>query len=193
MSDYSKLLEIQQDKNKQTTVLLQPHDTICEVDLNTRKIGSIDTIVVETDHRSEVIYFKTPRYYDHMDLATTVCLIEYINANKEPHVYVVPFFDVDTFEDEDAIIFPWEISQTVAEKDGVVKFAINFYRVDMGGTKYTYNLNTLPQEFTIKKSLGFTPDIPMIKDEAEITAAYIKYFQDAATQANAGALTWVIL
>jgi hypothetical protein len=62
------------------------------------------------DHSSEIIYFKIDRFYDYMDLSTTACLIEYVNAKKETGLYAVPFYDIMSFQNEDKMLIPWCIN-----------------------------------------------------------------------------------
>lgn len=163
MATYSKLLNIQ-DNNHPSIVTLLPEDKIYNVDLNTRKIETIDNIIVKTDHKSEVLYFKVPRFYDNIDLFQMTCIIEYVNSKHEQYIYVVPFIDIDTLSEEKSeegfrnpmMIIPWEISELVSVEEGEVRFAINFYRMGLDGEKYTYNLNTLPQSLYINKGIGFT-------------------------------------
>ena len=69
----------------QITNLLLPADgqPIYNIDLDTRTVDAPDILSVQFDHNAEIVYFRCPRYYDNMDLATTVCLIQYKNA---PHL-----------------------------------------------------------------------------------------------------------
>jgi hypothetical protein len=53
---------------------------------------------VERDHNAETIYFLVNRYYGYKDLATTSCVIEYINAAGEGGFYIVPFYDVTSYQ-----------------------------------------------------------------------------------------------
>jgi len=108
--------------------LLPSTERIYEIDLNTRTIDAPEWLSVETDHRSETIYFKVPRYFDHMDLTTTVCVIQYINANGEGRVYPVPYYDIttctrenfETLEQEPYILFPWVIDGEATKAAGDV-------------------------------------------------------------------------
>lgn len=154
MQEYYDLLYRIQDQNKPSLAVLIPSDeTIYDVDLATRTINGPAFLGVEADHRSEVIYFKVDRYYDHMDLINTVCLIQYQNAKKESGLYVVPFYDADTFIDEDKLLIPWCISGQVAAAAGKVKYSIRFYSIDDSKSELTYNLSTIETTTDIKESL----------------------------------------
>lgn len=154
MQEYYDLLYRIQDQNKPSLAVLIPSDeTIYDVDLATRMINGPAFLGVEADHRSEVIYFKVDRYYDHMDLINTVCLIQYQNANKESGLYVVPFYDANTFIDEDKLLIPWCISGQVAAAAGKVKYSIRFYSIDSSKSELTYNLSTIETTTEIKESL----------------------------------------
>ena len=142
-----------QDNNLPTIALLLPSDeTIYNVDLNSRKIEAPEFLSTETDHFAETIYFKVDRYFDNMDLTKTVCIIQYendgaVNANGEPaggFAYLVPFYDITHFEEENKILIPWAIGGPATAAAGNVTFAMRFYKFNAEGTSLTYNLNTLP-------------------------------------------------
>jgi len=84
-----------------------------------------------------------------MDLSTTTCIIQYINADGEANIYPVPFFDIQTYANEDKILIPWCIDGKATKKDGIVEYSIRFYKIDANGKKFLYNLNTLPAKSKI--------------------------------------------
>lgn len=197
--DYQKLLEIQ-DNNSPSVIVLQPDDKAYYVDLNSRKIEDVNSIIVETDHNSRTVYFKVNRYFDNMDLTKTVCLIQYENVQKEKKVYTVPFFDVDTYSngdensDEPMILFPWTITENVTPQDGNIIFSIRFYKVDKNGTHFVYSLSTLPTKLTIKPDIGFHPEELLTEDEfAYLDNNYMAFLNNAAQAAQEGSLTWIVL
>lgn len=154
MKEYYDLLYRIQDENKPSLAVLLPStETIYDVDLSTRTIHGPASLGVEADHRSEVIYFKLNRYYDHMDLINTTCLIQYKNAKGESGLYAVPFYDADTCIDEDKILIPWCISGRVAAAAGKVTYSIRFYSIDSGKSELTYNLSTIETSTMIEPSL----------------------------------------
>lgn len=123
--------------------------------------------MIESDHISETIYFKVPRYFDNMDMANTVCVIQYINAKKEPYIYAVPYYDTVTYSvcdrengiEEPVMLIPWRVSNTVTAKAGSVTFAMQFYILAEDKKHYLYNLNTLPQTMLIQKGVGVDNDV----------------------------------
>lgn len=154
MQEYYDLLYRIQDQNKPSLAVLIPStETIYDVDLSTRTIKGPASLGVEADHRSEIIYFKLNRYYDHMDLINTTCLIQYENAEGKSGLYVVPFYDADTFIDEDKLLIPWCISGRVAAAAGKVKYSIRFYSIDSSKSELIYNLSTIETTTEIKQSL----------------------------------------
>lgn len=191
-----------------------------DIDLNTRQIEKPqDVTIVETDHISETIYFRAPRYYDNMDLATTVCIIQYVNADNESYIYAVPYYDCDTFAskqsasesnrqendnsplvvDNPMIVIPWRIAGTAAAKAGVVNFSIRFYYFEIEGQQLYYNLNTLPQTVTIHKSLGIdfqktTKENEWVDEMTdEIINSYEYYFAEAAQLVSQNKLCWSVI
>ena len=172
--EYNELLWKIQDQNKPVTAILLPSDELLgEIDLNKRKVNLpiLDPtdptfLSVHHDHYAETVYLKCARYFDNTDLATTVCLIQFVNANGKQGIYRVPFYDVVTYRDENIMLVPWCIDGLVTEAEGEIKFAVRFYLIDGttitlndDGTHnfdqmtYLYNLNTLPQTAKVKYGL----------------------------------------
>lgn len=151
--EFLKKLYLVNNKNVPTIALLMPStETIYNIDLNKRTIEAPEFLSVETDHFSETVYFKVDRYYDNMDLTNTVCIIQYENKNAKKedgtpaggYAYLVPFYDIQHFKDEDKILIPWAIGGPATAAAGDVDFAIRFYQVSADGQQIIYSLNTLP-------------------------------------------------
>lgn len=151
--EFLKKLYLVNNKNVPTIALLMPStETIYNVDLNKRTIEAPEFLSVETDHFSETVYFKVDRYYDNMDLTNTVCIIQYENKNAKKedgtpaggYAYLVPFYDIQHFKDENKILIPWAIGGPATAAAGDVDFAIRFYQVSADGQQIVYSLNTLP-------------------------------------------------
>lgn len=163
---YSNLYRIQ-DENPPTLALLLPStERIYNINLNARTIEAPEYLSVETDHRAEAIYFKMPRYFDGVDLTAKTAVIQYENALGEGHVYVVPFFDVETAdrlginEGDDlrqTVLFPWLIDNVVAKAAGTVKYNIRFFEMS-SETHLLYSLNTLPAESKILHGIDLRDD-----------------------------------
>ena len=139
---YSALAQIQDNNFPVYATLIPSNERIYEIDLGSRKVSVPEFISVETDHKSETIYFKVDRFFDYMDLSTAACVIEYINAKGESHYYPVPYYDVLTYFEEGKMIIPWVIDGAATIAAGSVKFSIRFYKID--GDHFIYNLSTLP-------------------------------------------------
>ena len=148
----AKLYQIQ-DNNLPTIALLLPSDeAIYNIDLNSRTIEAPEFLSAETDHFAETIYFKVDRYFDNMDLTKTICIIQYendnaVNTDCDPaggFAYLVPFYDITHFEEENKILIPWAIGGPATAAAGNVTFAMRFYKFNAEGTSLIYNLNTLP-------------------------------------------------
>ena len=166
---------------------------IYDVDLNTRSIKAPRFLSVSKDHKSAVFYFKVSRYYDHMDLTETICLIQYIppgGTEGMAYTYVVPFYDIKTFEHENKILIPWVVSGAAAQKEGSIQFAIRFYKVSGEGqnAKLIYNLNTLPAKSQILHGLELN-DERMEEAYEQIANAYESLISDLSNQRT----TWVVL
>lgn len=167
---------------------------IYDIDLNTRKITAPNFLSISRDHKSKVVYFRVDRYYDYMDLSETVCLIQYIppgSKNKVAHTYIVPFFDIISSSDQGKIIFPWVVGGAATQQEGIIQFAIRFYRIEMDEENkplLAYNLNTEPA--TSKILYGLEADDKAMKLEYDIpTDAYLALIQQLSDQRTA----WTIL
>lgn len=138
------LYEIQDDNKPSLAVLLPGTEKIYTVDLAARQIEAPEYLSVQSDHRSEVIYFRCPRYFDTIDLSKLVCIIQYVNAIGEGRVYAVPYYDVDTLSETNEMIFPWAIEGEATKAAGDVMYSIRFYLLDSITTDKTllYNLST---------------------------------------------------
>jgi hypothetical protein len=150
-----------------------------DIDLSTRTIHGPATLSVARDHKSTVIYFKVDRYFDFMDLSNTICVVEYkvLRENKEvPYIYVAPFLDTQRHAAENKMIFPWVISGAAARQDGIVEYAIRFYRLEgltSNDSKIVYDLHTLPAKSTILAGLNVNEED--IQYEYDYDASYKDY------------------
>lgn len=189
--DYYDFLYRIQDVNAPSLATLLPkEENIYEVDLESRKVEAPEFISVTSDHMSETIYFKCPRFYENVDLATTVGVIEYINANGDPYIYAIPYYDVETFsrydkstlEEENYILFPWVVDGAATAAAGPLTFALRFYKLTPGGDFIQYNLNTLPSTTTVQQGLNSNLNYEEYNDSlatyAEKALAYVKQASD---------------
>lgn len=153
--DYYNLYHRIQSENPPNFAILLPTDEkIYHVDLDSRVIESPEYLSVEKDHRAETIYFTVNRFYDFFDLSQSVCVIQYINAKKESRAYVVPYFDITTYEDKDLILFPWIVDGEVTKAPGTIEYNIRFYKLSDSGKEYLYNLSTLSATSQILYGIG---------------------------------------
>lgn len=214
-NDYNSLLYKISDENNPTSATLLPRmgnsgpidwgtEPLYEIDLNLRKIKAPDFIGVRGDHEAEIIYFRCARYYDATDLASCVCVVQYINAvrsrqypNGEGYLYVVPFIDIETLKDTDEIIIPWVISRKVTSAIGDVQFSLRFYKVtdkdsnkdvvegDYSGREITYSLSTQPAKTRVYQSInnsipdGIDSDYILTPDDVSDLLAQINKLKGA--------------
>lgn len=129
-----------------------------------------------------------------MDLSNTVCIIQYFppgESHKVAHTYIVPFFDIMSNSDKGKMIFPWVIGGAATQKEGIIKFAIRFYRIEMDEENkpiLAYNLNTIPAESRIL--YGLEADEEAMQMEYNIsTEAYLALIEQLSNQRTA----WTIL
>lgn len=187
-----QLYELQMT-NAPSNVFLPYAHNIYDIDLNTRTIHGPDLISVRRDHKSHVIYFKVDRYYDYMDLANTICVVEYIipgDISRVPHIYIVPFFDTSKFSYENKMIFPWSVGGAATVQDGTIEYAIRFYKIDGEGEnrKLVYNLNTLSTKSKILSSIEGDGEI--LKAEYDIP---VEAYEELIHQVVNNKTYWTLL
>ena len=116
--------------------------------MNTRTINVPQFLSVQYDHNAEIVYFKTPRWFEGVDLATTTCIVQYINAAGDAGIYCVPFYDLTHFEEDEngvqtpMILFPWTLGGLATLVPGTIRFSLRFYIIDTNTLKFKFNLNT---------------------------------------------------
>lgn len=157
----------------QITNLLPADEQIFNIDLDTRTVDAPDILSVQFDHNAEIVYFRCPRYYDNMDLASTVCLVQYKNA---PHVnehgktvqdtgfYWVPYYDISQYEDDPdnpgtlipTILIPWAIGGLATNYSGTVTYSIRFYKMAPDGMTFLFNLSTRPKTGEVLHGFEYT-------------------------------------
>lgn len=182
-----------QTQGAPSNIFLPYAHNIYDIDLTTRVIHGPETISVQRDHRAEIIYFKVDRYIDYMDLANTVCVIEYIipgDSSKVPYIYIVPFYDTVRFSDEGKIVFPWVVGGPATVNSGKIEYAIRFFKINDSGNKLemVYSLSTLPTQSKILASLE--ADNEMMKAEYDIPVEKYNYL---IQQLNDNKTYWTIL
>ena len=163
------------------------------INSNTREImipDSMQNIGVIGDHNAETVWFKIDKFFDMADLGGSIddywkrkeegyytyILIQFINANQQPYIYLVPahhVFSKDFISDEtsgslDTVIFPWILTKEVTETSGIVRFAIRIFKTktqlitDENGnitnkdTEVVYSYNTQYAQFNILTGINNT-------------------------------------
>jgi hypothetical protein len=162
--------------------------------LSTRIIHGPDALSVRRDHKSEVIYFKVDRYFDYMDLATTTCIIEYIvpgDTERIPHIYIVPFFDVTTYSNDNKLIFPWSVGGSATMSTGEIEYAIRFFKTtgEREHAQLAYNLSTLPAKSKILQSIE--ADTEVMKAAYDIPIAPL--YEELLDQLRNSKTSWTIV
>lgn len=185
-----QLYNIQKESAPSNVYLPYAHN-IYDVDLKTRTIHGPEMISVQKDHRSEVIYFKVDRFVDFMDLANTVCVIEYIipgDVKRVPYLYAVPFYDIVKYASENKMIFPWNVSGAATLKSGKIEYAIRFFKIDENGGKLIYNLNTLPATSSILSNIEGSSEL--LNTEYDIP---VEAYESLIWQVKNNKTYWTIL
>lgn len=156
--EYNSLLHRLMDPNEFTSMLRIPEDEpIYEIDLNKRLIAAPEFLSVEEDHNSEIIWFKTDRFYDNIDLYNGTCWIQYKNVDQEEYFYAAPIVVGVEEHGSEKILIPWAISKEVAKKTGVIQFSFQFFKLSEDGLRFHYILNTQIAKSKILAGLRVDP------------------------------------
>jgi hypothetical protein len=166
--------------------------------MQTRKIEAPEFLSVETDHRSEVIYFRTGRYFDSIDLTNTIAIVQYVNAAGEGRVYAVPYYDVDTLSDTNEILFPWEIDGEATKVAGDVQYSIRFFVLDSNKVdkKLIYNLSTLASTSKVLHGIKINPEELEANEDTSgknYAATYLEQILETAQQIANKDVYWIVL
>lgn len=146
---------------------------------------------VQYEHNAEVIYFRCPRYYENMDLASTVCVVEYVNAHGDASLYWVPYYDVNHYSvksdgtEEPVIIFPWAVNGMVTAYEGDVTFTVRFYQLMNNGKNFYFNMSTQPTVGKVLHGMNFEniADLDVLIYEPNIVQEIYATLADGLEQA----------
>lgn len=198
--EYLDLLYKIQDENKPSLAILLPGDEhIYNIDMKARKIEAPEFLSVETDHRSEVVYFRTGRYFDSIDLTNTIAIVQYVNAAGEGRVYAVPYYDVDTLSDTNEILFPWEIDGEATKVAGDVQYSVRFFVLDSNKVdkKLIYNLSTLASTSKVLHGIKINPEELEANTDPtngkNYAATYLEQILEVAQEIANKDVYWVVL
>ncbi len=141
--EYEQFLKNIQDGYNPPDIRIRiPKDEpIYKIDWNTRKVEAPTYLSVEADHSAEIVFFEMDRYYDNVDLANMVGLIQFRNAKNEEYYYVIPYYDTTSVDQK--IIIPWNIQSPVTKYGGNISFSFKFFKADINSGKLLYEINTL--------------------------------------------------
>ena len=168
-------------------------DQIVDIDLDAREINAPKFLSVQYDHNAEIIYFRCNRYYDNMDLAKTVCVIQYLNAEhieqdedaenygeltRDAGIFWVPYYDIyqEVTKEvapgetviEPTLLIPWSVGGLATAYEGTVTYSVRFYRLADDKTTYLYNMSTKPARGEVLWGISFTNQDGSL-DEASLT------------------------
>lgn len=183
--------------------LVPPEDsTIVNVDLNKRMVvDAPDFLSVQYDHNAEVVYFKCARYYENMDLANCVCIIQYQNAPHENQagktvrdsgLFWVPCYGIGEYEVDandpsivtPMLLIPWSIGGLATKYSGIISYSIRFYKMNVG-REYLFNLSTIPHNGEIKYGMDIQyTDLENYKIPEDTIAQIYDDLSRAITQAS---------
>jgi len=184
----NNLWKIQDANTPNTSLRIPSTEEIYELDWNTRIVKAPKYLSVAKDHTAETVYFICDRYFDTVDLSTKIAVIQYVNANNQAGIYLVPSYDVESQKDK--IIFPWCITGCATQAAGAIRFSVRFYEIGQD-RKLKYSIETQPTSSQILYGLDVGEEV---EEEYEITASLLDEInQRLAEYAQLADLYWIDL
>lgn len=178
LSDYYRVLndpdlgaKLRAEENGQY-LRINLSEPMITVNLNTRSMTvppefKSTGAIIRGDHLAEILFFKTARYFDEMDLAACEIEIECIAVDKQKYrfpIYAKQIIEdgVSTldYEDDRAVanegflIFGWVISKEVTALNGDATFAVRFYQQRKDTQEVVFNISTTPDTIKILPSFA---------------------------------------
>ena len=147
----SRLQDIRNENLHFQALNIPSDEQVYAVDLNARTIDSPIYLSTETDHIAETVFFSVDRYFETFDLAESTCIIQYINANGEPYIYIAPVYDLETYAEYGKMLIPWVIQGHATASPGIIKYAIRFYHLN----KHEVLSDTNPSEPTYEYEFDY--------------------------------------
>ena len=156
-----------------TQQIFQLNEPIYDIDARLKTINVPDFLGVQNDHQAERVFFRINRVVNNIDLASTVCIIQYKIKTGEKFIYVVPYYDILTEAADMKMIFPWNIKKSATKVAGEIEFSIKFYKTTSStinnSTILLYEFNTIPTKTKILEGQESIGDIVIdSSDEAKI-------------------------
>lgn len=143
---------------------LPEDDGYCTIDPETRVITippEYQLLGVESDEKSERIYFKCPKIVgDNIDLTTLALRVNFRNAGQVVDQYLVD----DVAVDGDNITFSWLLSRRVTQYEGDVNFIVCAVRVS--GETITNEWNTTLATAQVLE--GLEAEVVLPEEETDI-------------------------
>lgn len=199
IEEYNSLLQHIQSNNRPTIVdKLPSSEKIFNIDLESRVVEAPEALCIQHDHNAETIYFCVDRYFDHIDLSQTVCVIQYLNAKGQGGLYFVPFYDLTTYYHEGKMLLPWMLEKFLTQYNGRVYFSVRFYRVDEDysgdNVKFLYNLNTQVAASKVVPGGALPEDFLELNDKYDFEASVVAEMkQQIANIDRRTDLYWTVL
>ena len=136
-------------------LLIPLEEPAFEINANTRKIKAPQITTIQNDQLAEMVVFTIDRYFDYMDLASDDMNIYVqwtlpsgINSASEVTEYI------DTTI-PGKIRIGWPLQKEITAEAGDVHYSVRFWKEANinGEMTIVYSFNTLPEKFTVSKSL----------------------------------------
>lgn len=91
------LWELRNPNMPHKAIILPSDEVIYNIDLDNRVVETPSFLGVTREQGAETVYFLVDRFFGEIDLATTACMVQFVNQEGESGFYPVPFYDITTY------------------------------------------------------------------------------------------------
>lgn len=110
-------------------------------------------VAVVGDHLAELLFFKTPRFFDVVDLFNCEIYVYWHNTGlkdySEPHISI----PIAVYPEGDVLHFGWYLDENATGVAGQIEFSLEFVIKDATSGEVTFRLYSQPAKITVKNSI----------------------------------------
>ena len=173
--EYKRLLNSLTNPNNFANMIQIPAEEYnYEIDLKKREIEAPEFLSVTSEHNAEILWFKANRFFDNIDLATSTCWIQFVNAQGDELFCAVPVIvGLERYGNE-SILIPWPVGHEVTKKAGNIKFSFQFFKLSEDSLRFLYLINTKPANSKVLQGMLFDANMFDSEEIADAQASQIQ-------------------
>ena len=184
--EYEKLiLHLKNPNTFKELVQIPENEPVYEINLDTRTINAPEFLSVEEDHNSEIIWFKTKRFYDNFDISSATCWIQYRNALGEEYYLASPLIISAGDYGDEFLLIPWTIGGSATKASGTIEFSFQFFKLTEDRLQFQFILNTQSARSKILAGLRADPLLVLDATDEELQNEFAPQAESFAKEIHA--------